>query len=277
MSASTDKAWRFLQRIRFAIRNRLCRRVRTSDGNHDFLFVCDSELEVWRANTLRTKEAGTVRWIQENVRPGDVFYDIGANIGLYSMLAAAYVGKQGKVFAFEPHLPNAVSLMRNTLANRFQSRLSLVTTALHSEDRFLPFNYCATTPGSSMSQLDGTKTDLDESFTPVFSELKHATSIDLLVEQGVLPPANIVKMDVDGNEPYILVGMRKLLSGSLRPRSVQVEVSPKAAAEIDRILTECGYARIGRHDTANGLKKLAKGAASDSIAYNAVYEPKKAC
>jgi FkbM family methyltransferase len=274
MFATANATWRSIERFRFGIRNRLSRKVRATDGRHELLFVCESELEVWRAQTLRTKEAGTVRWIQENVQPGDVFYDIGANIGLYSMLAAAYVGEQGKVFAFEPHLPNAVSLMRNALANRFQSRLSLVTTALHSEECFLPFNYCATIAGSSMSQLNGTETDLGESFTPVFSELKHATSIDLLVKHGDLPEADIIKIDVDGNEPHILAGMRELLLRGRRPRSVQVEVSPKAATQIEQILNECRYERIGRHDTANGLKKLANGVAPDSMAYNAVYAPR---
>ncbi len=274
MFTANSKTWRTIQRIRFAARNRLCRRVRATDGRHQLTFICESDIEAWRAETLRTKEEGTVRWIQDNVRSGDVFYDIGANIGLYSMLAAAYVGAQGRVFSFEPHLPNAVSLMRNTIVNGFQSRLSLVTTALHSDDGFLPFNYNATIPGSSMSQLNGTKTDLGESFSPVFSELKHATSIDALIDRNVIPPAGVVKMDVDGNEPYILSGMRTYLRGTSRPRTLQVEISPRYATKIDEILAECGYIRKSRHDTSAGLKKIAKGTPAECVAHNAIYEPR---
>jgi FkbM family methyltransferase len=268
--------WQSLRRIRYSVRNRLIRKVRASDGRHDLTFICESDVEAWRAETLRTKEAGTVRWIQNNVRPADVFFDIGANIGLYSMLAAAYVGEGGRVFSFEPHLPNAVSLMRNTLANGFQSRLSLVTTALHSEEGFLPFNYNATLPGSSMSQLNSTQTDLGVSFAPVFSELKHATTIDALIASKVVPPPHVVKMDVDGNEPLILKGMRTLLTSPSRPRSLQVEVSPRCATEIDQILMGCNYAKMERHDTDAGLRKIAQGAPAESIAYNAIYEPQGA-
>ena len=58
------------------------------------------------------KESGTCEWIKNDIGPGDVFFDIGANIGIYSILAANRVGKTGKVYAFEPHSGNFTRLLR---------------------------------------------------------------------------------------------------------------------------------------------------------------------
>ena len=78
--------------------------VETPHGN--LRFVATSDIEQWRATSLLHKEAGTVAWISRSVGPGDVFYDVGANIGIYSLLAALCAGPAGRVFAFEPHLLN---------------------------------------------------------------------------------------------------------------------------------------------------------------------------
>lgn len=76
-------------------------------------FLCDDPIEVWRAETILEKEPGTIRWL-DRIQPGDVFYDVGANIGVYSLYAA----KRGaKVYAFEPHALNALHLARNATMN----------------------------------------------------------------------------------------------------------------------------------------------------------------
>src|SRR5215213_8519026 len=61
-------------------------------GGARLTFLCRSDLELMRARTFATKEEGTVEWIRSSVRPGQVFCDVGANIGLYSLLAAHHAG-----------------------------------------------------------------------------------------------------------------------------------------------------------------------------------------
>ena len=58
---------------------------------HRILLHADSPLGLYRARACQ-KEPETVRWIEEFVRPGDVFYDIGANVGAYSLIASKYCG-----------------------------------------------------------------------------------------------------------------------------------------------------------------------------------------
>ena len=259
--------------LRYRIRNRLLTKANIQDGDRGYVFRCESPVELWRAMTLFVKEEGTVAWLKRSVGPSDVVYDIGANVGLYTLLAAHRVGDDGIVYAFEPHVANANSLLHNIAANDLNGRVKVLTTALNDKEGFFEFNYNTWVPGSSMSQLHRTQDDQGRDFTPVFSELKSATTIDRLLACGAVRPANVIKIDVDGNELLILKGMRELLTGANRPRSVQVEISPAAKASIYDFLASVGYVVVDEHDTLAGKRKRAISAGRSDISYNAVFEP----
>ena len=71
----------------------------------------------WRIDTLYTKEPDTIQWLQA-MKPGEVLYDVGANIGQYSIYAA----KRGvKVFAFEPESQNYALLCKNIVLNKLEN------------------------------------------------------------------------------------------------------------------------------------------------------------
>ena len=110
---------------------------------------------------LLCKEAGTVAWIKEHVKPGQVFLDVGANIGLYTILAGKHVGSDGLVYAFEPHLGNALRLMKNVRENGLDAQVKVLSVALNDTSGFIDFNYQAELSGSSMSQL-GSLRDSEE-------------------------------------------------------------------------------------------------------------------
>ena len=76
-----------------------------------YRFPAISKRVVKRARRMANKEPGTVNWIETGVRDGDVFYDIGANIGIYSLLAAARIGA-GKVYSFEPDVSSFAGLLQ---------------------------------------------------------------------------------------------------------------------------------------------------------------------
>ena len=166
-----------LTRARLALRSRLVQRVRVSDGEYVHVFRCEDPLEVTRAVTLLEKEPGTIRFIRTEVRPGDVFYDIGANIGLYTLAAGRRVGDDGTVCAFEPHAANVMNLLRNVAENGLGGRVKVVSAALNDSSGFFPFDYRSAEPGSALSRLES-EGATGEEFAPVFSELKYATSVD---------------------------------------------------------------------------------------------------
>ncbi len=237
-------------------------------------FVGSDPLEQYRAKTLLTKETGTIQWLQENVHQGDIVWDIGANIGCYTLLAAQLVGERGKVYAFEPHIPNATSLLQNVQANGLTSRVVLVTCALDGFDgsTFRRFNYASLRPGSSGSQLGHTRGQDGQSFEAIATEMKAAFTMPALVSAGLQAP-DLVKIDVDGNELAILCGMASLQT-YWRPRSIQVEVQPNDVDGLAQWSAECGYELERIHYTLNGQKQLQSGVERALVVHNAIYRLK---
>jgi FkbM family methyltransferase len=262
-----------LTRARLALRSRLVQRVRVSDGEHVHVFRCEDPLEVTRAVTLVEKEAGTVRFIRSEVRPGDVFYDIGANIGLYTLVSGRRVGDGGMVYAFEPHAANVMNLLRNVAENGLNDRVRVVSAALNDSTGFFPFDYRSAEPGSALSRLESDG-GTGEEFAPVFSELKYATSVDALIADGAIRPAALVKIDVDGNEPLVLRGMREHLSGAPRPRAVQVEIDPETREEVHELMRGYGYEVAERHNTMAGQALIDAGQDPDQVVHNVVFRPR---
>lgn len=235
-------------------------------------FNCNTQRDFLRPSTLFSKEKETSEWILENLKEGDVFYDIGANIGIYSLLAATKVGSSGHVYSFEPHIVNFVTLLKNIELNRLESTISPVSCALHNKEEFLDFNYCEMSSGSSTSQFGAVSYD-DKTFAPVGRELKAGFSVDYLIEKNFLRPASLIKIDVDGNEFKILEGMRKLLGSDNRPRMVQVEMNILLRQETFDFMSSLGYEVLKKHHTKAGLKKLKEGVSEDEIPYNAIFVP----
>jgi predicted O-methyltransferase YrrM len=123
--------------IALAARRALQPKVRLNDNGHRSVFVCDTKTDAQRPMALWLKEEGTMRWIDREVRAGDIFMDIGANIGVYTLAAAHRSGDTGRVYAFEPHKVNAVTLMQNVVQSGVQDRVEIFTSPLADEPRVL--------------------------------------------------------------------------------------------------------------------------------------------
>lgn len=267
------RSWRERRRLRVLERAPID--VVVDFAGRQLVFRCHNKTELWRARTAATKEAGTVAWITEVVQPGQVFCDIGANIGLYSLMAAARVGASGRVYAVEPHAANFLSLMGNIVLNRMEQIIQPTACALNDEDGLFDFNYENLMAGSSMSQLNATRDGEEREFKPVVREAKLATSLDRLIESGCLKAPQHLKLDVDGNELPILRGMKRLLTGAKKPLTLQVEINQRYRAELQSFMDECGYVQYHRHDTASGLEQIANGRPAADVAHNALFKPRQ--
>lgn len=234
---------------------------------------CKSMRALRRAMTLFAKEAGTVSWLEQELRPGDVFLDIGANIGIYSLLAAQMVGPEGRVYGVEPHAVNAAALLENVAANDVADRVSVLTVALSSQIGYDRFNYHDWEIARSHSQFGRSVDENGRAFIPVCAEVKYGTTVDALVASSVIVPPQAVKIDIDGLELSVLQGMTKVLTEPQHPRSVQVEVGPVNCASVDDLMSRLGYRLDHRHHTTAGKKRLRDGAEALSVPHNAVYRP----
>lgn len=175
------------------------------------------------------------------LRPGDIYLDVGANIGLFTLIAAHKVGNDGQVYALEPTSTSFQRLLTNIHLNRF-SNVSPFQIALSDA------------PGqvSMLVSLDGydgrnslTSPTAGEKFT---SEMVSALTLDQFVqEQHLDHKITMIKIDVEGWETHVLAGGRGILSATDAP-ILQIEFAEEARAsagsttdELYRSLTSLGY------------------------------------
>jgi FkbM family methyltransferase len=209
-----------------------------------------------RCLKLFSKEPGTSAWIASAVKSGEVFYDIGANIGVYTILAARQVGSKGKVCAFEPHAANFARLIDNIVCNRLQDVVTACNVALDADEGFAQFNYDSVDAGTSNSQFSNASEETLEASSHPIAELKFATTVDRLIATAGIPPPHHVKIDVDGNEYRILRGMAGLLSTSAAPISIQVELNEPHTEEISEFLEGHRYRLIEKHYTRSAKRQM---------------------
>lgn len=253
-------------------RQLLIRKIQIEDGEVNYRFSCETVREFYRCLKLFSKEPGTAEWIINSFRPGDVFYDIGANIGVYSILAASRTGNTGRVYAFEPHGANFARLVDNVRVNNLQNIIIPCNFALHNKEGFFPFNYTSSAAGTSNSQLSDRRNMTSPANEAQVAELKYATTIDRLIECNELKAPNHVKIDVDGNEYLILQGMSHLLANSDRPKSIQVEMSDPYKDQILAFMRSHKYRLFRKHYTRSKLRRIEEGSNPEHIDFNAIFQ-----
>lgn len=226
---------------------------RCSVLGHSILLEVGSEIEQFRASTYSTKEPETLEWIQRYFRTGDVMYDIGANIGLYSLFAAKHLKSQCKVYAFEPEALNFASLNTNIYLNELSRVVVPCCVAVADKLSFAPFylhpNVYAEdrlgeglVAGSALHSFDRLDGPDGETFEPIHEQGAVGISLDELWEDFHLDFPNHIKIDVDGTEEKIIAGGSKTLRDP-RLKSILVEISTYKG-EKDPIvvsLTEAGF------------------------------------
>ena len=196
----------------------------------------------FRAETFSTKEPETLEWIEEFGANGAVLFDIGANIGLYSIYHS--VLNKGKVIAFEPSFFNLKLLAKNININSTKDFITVITTPLTSHNSTNNFKYEDDTEGGALSAFGVDFRYDGKDFNSNLSVKVIGSSLDSLIENKTIEDLpNLVKIDVDGIEHLILSGAVNTLKNK-NCRSVLVEVNDdflEQSIEVKRILEDCGF------------------------------------
>lgn len=191
----------------------------------------------WRADTYFTKEPETLNWIKnfKNYKIKNIIlWDIGANIGLYSIYAAK-VNKRIKVFSFEPSPNNYKTLGMNISINKLQKKINLITNPLHNCNQFNSFNESSLIDGSALNSFSNKLNFEGKSFEPDLSFSVLGLSLDFLVKNKLVQMPNFIKIDVDGNEHIILEGMRDLLK-NLKIYEIMIEINLNYKTQYNNII-----------------------------------------
>jgi FkbM family methyltransferase len=217
------------------------RRFRTLDilGHPITLDVTDSSAYL-RYFHAQPYEPELTAFIVKDVRPGSVFVDVGANIGLFTLLAARCASPGGRVLAFEPH-PDARARMQHLLALNGLTEVVTVSGAALS-DRSAAAAPLFLSSESVLSTLDPAAAPLGDAHPFRTSVEVPLSSLDDWLEASgpawTGTPIDVMKIDVEGTEERVLRGMVRTLARNPSLRIV-CETTPGSAA--DHLLKAAGF------------------------------------
>lgn len=232
-------------RARYILINCLVKTKQFKYKNEEIFIKCASGWEFARVNSACTEEPETIRWIEEYIKPGEVLYDIGANIGIYSLIAAKHSKGDLKVYAFEPSFPTFKSLCENIALNNLQGSIIPLNMALSDKTGLGKLHYAGLSAGDSQHMF-GEYGNLPNK--PVLSMHSLSYKIDDLLKQLQLEPPDHIKIDVDGIELKVLMGAAEALK-NIRLRSLSVEVNEALpdSHKITDLLEACGFKLSSRN------------------------------
>ena len=199
-----------------------------------------------RLRTLFSKEPITLAWI-DTFAPGETLYDVGANVGMYTIYAA--VTRDARVYAFEPEALNYAELNKNIYLNDLHSRVLAYCVALSDVDKADRLLLSDFGLGISYHDFEENSWAEDKTFAPDWSVSKDnrrpqgciGQRLDTLVAEGLDRPHHI-KIDVDGLEHRVIEGMLDVLAEP-QLKTVLIEINfdnPKNLAIVDR-MAELGW------------------------------------
>jgi FkbM family methyltransferase len=216
-----------------ASRNKILQRNLPEEFGRAPLFVSpDSALSLWKTRL----ESDLFNYAREFVKPGDVVWDIGANVGLFVAAAAQKSGPGGEIIAIEPDIWLA-SLLRRTVASQGPAAAKIQILPAAVSDTPAIVTLLIANQGRACNRLS---TAPENPHAGGVRESVQVLSItlDWLLDQG--KPPNVVKIDVEGAEGSVLRGANRLLS-EVRP-VILCEVHDRDRAEISDTFHRHGYA-----------------------------------
>lgn len=225
-------------------------------------YRCTTPQEMGRFRTMGG-EPVILEFLRTRLESGDCFYDIGGNVGFYTILAARLVGPKGSVVAFEPEAMNFSRLQANVLLNDLHN---VIACPFALSDHI----------GSASLQLQSH--NAGEGAHALVDGAQDGTTVFLLTLDSAikifdLPPPNHVKIDVETHEEPVLAGMTETLT-SLNLRTVALEAhyyeqqpncrvhqnDEELAAKRDRLVSlfdQCGFRLVAEHLTTEGEVRFA--------------------
>lgn len=181
---------------------------------------------------IRTTERCLIKEILNELKPGDIFWDIGANLGFYALLAAGVPGVSA--VAFEPN-PATVKKLKNNIALNHRDNIKVLELALSDTESTVRF--------ATMENRGHGKAHIALNSDGNTIEVKTDRG-DKLVQTGAIPAPSVAKIDVEGAEGLVLKGMQNILAGCRTifcEVHLQIQEYGGSAAELENVLKSAGF------------------------------------
>ncbi|MEK9627560.1 MAG: FkbM family methyltransferase [Nitrospinota bacterium] len=221
--------------------------IKTKNGN--LRLYCPGRLPIYRAETFFTKEPETLEWI-DDFEENAVFWDIGANIGIYSLYAG--LKKRIEVLAFEPAAPNFYLLNRNIEINQLENKITSFGIAFNDVTQLDHFFMSNTEIGSALHSFSKATDWKGQSFSPKFKQGMIGFTIDEFIKRFDPKFPTYIKIDVDGIEKQIVEGAVETLN-DIRLKSILVELDesqPEISNTVISILENAGLKLCSKQHSA---------------------------
>ena len=202
-------------------------------------YVINSEITMWRAQSLFTKEPITIQWIR-GFEPNSIFFDVGANVGMYSIFAACV--SKALVYSFEPESNNYQTLMENIILNNFSDKIIPYQIGLNNETLFTSLYLSSFKKGDSHHMVGE---DLDHNLKKKKSTYRQgifSTTLNELIGNWNFPVPNYLKIDVDGIEYKIVSSGNDLfLDKNLKSVLIEINSNREEDKKIIELLKSFGF------------------------------------
>ena len=142
-------------------------------------------------------EIGKRQAFEAEICEGAVVYDIGANVGYYSLMAAVLTGSEGHVYAFEPLPRNLAYLNKHVALNKLEDKITVLDVAVSANNGEAAFDLGASTSMGHLAESGEIKV--------------RQVRLDDLLTSGEIQPPDYMKIDVEGAEAEVLAGARTIL------------------------------------------------------------------
>ena len=202
-------------------------------------FFTPNRITLGRVHQILDKEPVTIDWLM-SLEPGEVFVDVGANVGTYTLFAA--VMRDVQVYAFEPEAQNFALLNRNITLNGLDGRVFAYPLALSDRCEVSVLHVSNLAAGTSTHSFnEAVDFNLEPKSFP-FAQGSVSFPLDELIAQGTMPVPDHMKIDVDGFEHKVVAGGMDTLANP-QLKSVLVELNPRIEAhlQVRRTLLDAGF------------------------------------
>jgi len=186
-------------------------------------FATPTTFTRWRVESIHTKEPWTIEWLNE-LTPQDLLLDIGANVGMYTVWAAAI--RRCHVIAIEPESSNYSILNKNILQNNLDKLVQAYSIGLSNVNEFCMLNMQDLRMGGSNHAAGEA---LNFNLKPMSTKFQQGCvvfTLDDLIEKKYMPVPSRIKIDVDGFEHKVIAGANKTLQNS-NVKSLLIETNTK--------------------------------------------------
>ena len=227
------------------VNTRISKSIKISE-NQKIKFYTPNKISSYRVKTFFSKEPDTLEWIRKKGGNEKVLYDIGANMGIYSIYYAKMFKSQ--VFAFEPSFTNLDLLVKNINLNLLTNQVHVISNPLSKKFIISNLFQKKSSPGLAGTTFNNNfvkkkMATTNKDFT--LNQVEYNTlglSIDSLMDLNIIKKPDLLKIDVDGTEVDIIEGCQNTIKESKRI-SILIETSEETESSIKKTFTSLGLTK----------------------------------